>query len=89
MDALPLHILDGYRYRANGQKKSTILQEIKKKTAEESEETNQPKTKRLKRVYLVNRTKYWIEANSEELLKDLDMDSPTEDTHRILQHKIR
>ncbi len=40
-------------------------------------------------MYLLNKNKYWTEASPEELEKELDMDQPDEDTHRILQHKLR
>jgi hypothetical protein len=89
VDSLPFQILDCFRYKTNQKKKNRIVSDIQKRCAEEGEEIIKPKFKRVKNVYLLNKNKYWVELKPEEVKKDLDMDNRDEDTHRILQYKIR
>ena len=50
-------------------------------------ETSRPK--RLKMVYLTNKSKFWSEADVNDLEKPLDMSNIDNKTHVILQHRIR
>jgi len=43
----------------------------------------------LKAVYIVNAEKYWVKVASVDLNKKLDMDNLDENSHKILQHRIR
>lgn len=65
---------------------------VKKRKAESQDPDGvlPQQSKKLKEVYLVNKKKYHSVASKEELLKEgLCMDDPDEDTHRIIQAKIR
>lgn len=61
----------------------------KRKGAQEEEKQNKEKQKRLKNMYLVNKLKYFSKASDAEILKQLDVNTMDQDTHRILQHRIR
>ncbi len=54
-----------------------------------SENDIKERKKRLKNMYLVNRVKFFSRATPEELKRDLSLDRMDEDTHRIVQHKVR
>jgi hypothetical protein len=92
-DALPIIILDGYRYRNSRKLKSAIDAEIKRKLEaadREGENEIKEKQKRLKNMYLVNKVKFFSSATPEEIRRDLSADGTDEgDTRRILQHRVR
>jgi hypothetical protein len=89
-DALPISILDGYRHRINREKKQEVMTAInKRKEVSDGEKEIKEKHKRLKNMYLVNKVKYFSKATDAELLQQLDVNTLDQDTHRILQHRIR
>jgi hypothetical protein len=89
-DALPISILDGYHHRINQEKKQEVMTAInKRKEVSDGEKEIKEKHKRLKNMYLVNKVKYFSKATDAELLQQLDVNTLDQDTHRILQHRIR
>jgi hypothetical protein len=91
-DALAATILDAYRYRVSQKKKLAIGAEIKRRVEladGEGEKDFKERQKRIKNMYLVNKLKFFSIATAEELRKDLSTERMDEDTHRILQHRVR
>jgi response regulator of citrate/malate metabolism len=87
-DRLHYHIRDGVGHLKKCRKRAGILDKIdeKKKTEKEKEKGVRKSTL----MYMVNSQKFASEATAEELAKELSTaDIGIEDTHRILQCKIR
>jgi hypothetical protein len=91
-DRLPYHIRDGVRYENVNRRGAKIKLGIKdsKKKAPPVEDAETRKVKRPKTVYLVNSKKFASTATAEEMSQLFsEEDLGKEDTHRILQCKIR
>ena len=86
-DRFPFHIRDGVRYVAKTRKGRKILSDIAQKRSAGEEVKKKHK---VKRMYMVNPHKFLSSATAEELERDLtEADLGQEETHRILQWKIR
>jgi ribosomal protein L12E/L44/L45/RPP1/RPP2 len=91
-DRLHYRIRDGVRHLAEklrGKKISEGIEKAKKR-AVSAEEAGFRKTKKQKEVYMVNPKKFASEASEEEMTQAFsEADLGTEDSHRILQCKIK
>lgn len=91
-DNLMLRIVEKYRYKTSITEKRLVLKhKINLMEAEEGDQQEPPRKRgrRLKHVYLINKTKYWTVVTDEELKKTLDVNHLDEKGHEILQHRIR
>ncbi len=89
-DPLPRRVSDKVRYVRAEIEKKRIRSGIHAAGGSGDIEPPSKKVKRVKEVYLVNKTKYHSTATQEELAGDLEEElTNTEDGHRILQAKIR
>jgi hypothetical protein len=84
-------IQDGVRYQASLWRKAEIQQGIAAKRASAKENNEATKAvKRSKATYIVDSIKYDSKATEEQLALDLtEEDQGTEETHKILQCKVR
>ena len=84
-------IQDGVRYQASLRQKATIQHGIaaKRSSAKENNEATKA-VKRSKATYIVDSVKFDSKATEEQLALDLtEQDLGTEETHKILQCKVR
>jgi hypothetical protein len=91
-DRLPYHIRDGVRYVDVNKRGTKIRDGIKnaKKRFTATEDGDSVQAKKHKAVYLVNPKKFASVATTEEMAQRFtDEQLGKEDTHRILQCKIR
>jgi len=77
-----------YRYRHTMPQKQKILSEIKRR---DKDDPTIVKARRQKEVYLVVKSRFYSVATEEEMEQELELseDYISEDTHRIIQFKIR
>ncbi len=91
-DRLHYHIQDGVRTmveKERGTKIKAGIEKAKKRTPTE-EGPEAKKTKKFKAVYLVNPKKFDSVATARERAREFSQDDlGSEETHRILQNKIR
>jgi len=91
VDRLPFQIVDGVRYESSKKLGKTIRAKIAANRASDKDK-DEAKTlvKKAKATYMVDPWKFASTASEEELALELtEADLGTEDTHRILQCKIR
>lgn len=88
---MPHQIQDGVRYLATQGLKNNIFAGIgKRAAAKENKDGVKPATKRQKTRYIVDAYKFASTATEEQLAMDLtEADFGTEETHKIIQCKIR
>ncbi len=88
-DRLPYRIRDGVRYEAAKRRGKKIQDGIAKKRSADKDEAEKA-AKKQKAAYMVCPKKFGSTATEDEMAEDLrEEDFGTEDTHRILQCKIR
>jgi hypothetical protein len=90
-DALAKKIQEGVRYQASLRVKEQIRAGIIAKRAATQEDNEATKAaKRSKVTYIVDSKKFDSKVSEQQLALDLTEDDlGTEETHQILQHKIR
>ena len=90
-DRLPNRIRDGVRYAGEKRHGKNIQEEIdKKRAADKNRDEATMAAKKAKVTYMVDPKKFASTATEDELAQDLtEEDLGTEETHRILQCKIR
>jgi hypothetical protein len=89
-DRLPFRIRDGVRYMAEKRRGKKILEGIEKKRSSEIADARAGGAKKQKAMYMVDPKKFASTATEEEMARELTEDDlGTEETHRILQCKIR
>jgi len=83
------HIRDGVRYLETSRRGKKILEGVAHKRSS-GKDPSKKGAKKVKAMYMVNPHKFASAATETELAQDLTEDDlGTEDTHRILQCKIR
>jgi hypothetical protein len=90
-DPLLSKLVDGVRYQASLRLKEQIQAGITTKRAANKDDNDATKAvKRVRATYIVDDVKFASVATEQQLALDLtEEDLGTEETHQIIQHKIR